>query len=196
MATSSVSTTTQSTAAQVAAANKANAQKIMTSLGAGSGVDVASLAENLMNAEKVPRENALNEKITKAETRINGYAAISYVVGQVQAALGALKDKNDYLGATASVSNASTATAVASSTATEGTHELSVTKLAKAQRDIFTPAFASATAAVPGWSTDADTGARNGGSLTLSYSNGGVAGTQSITANNPTDIVKAINAKG
>jgi len=55
MATSSVSTTTQSTAAQVAAANKANAQKIMTSLGAGSGVEVALLAENLVNAEKVPR---------------------------------------------------------------------------------------------------------------------------------------------
>jgi flagellar hook-associated protein 2 len=128
MATSSVSTTTQSTAAQVAAANKANAQKIMTSLGAGSGVDVASLAENLVNAEKVPRENAINEKITKAETRINGYAALSYVVGQVQAALGALKDKNDYLGATASVNNTSTATALASSTATEGTHELSVTQ--------------------------------------------------------------------
>ena len=194
MATSSVSTTTQSTAAQVAAANKANAQKIMTSLGAGSGVDVASLADNLVNAEKVPRENAINEKITKAETRINGYAALSYVVGQVQTALGALKDKNDYLGATASVSNTSTATAVASSTATEGTHEVSVTQLAKAQRDIFTPAFASATAAVPGWSTDAGTGARNGGSLTLSYSHNGVAGTQSITATNPTDIVKAINA--
>ena len=194
MATSSVSTTTQSTAAQVAAANKANAQKIMTSLGAGSGVDVASLAENLVNAEKVPRENAINEKITKAETRINGYAALSYVVGQVQTALSQLKDKNDYLGATASVSNTNTATAVASSTATEGTHEISVTQLAKAQRDIFTPAFASATAAVPGWSTDAGTGARNGGSLTLSYSNNGVAGTQSITATNPTDIVKAINA--
>jgi len=30
-----------------------------------------------VNAEKVPRENAINEKITKAETRINGYAALS-----------------------------------------------------------------------------------------------------------------------
>ena len=45
-----------------------------------------------------------------------------------------------------------------------------------------------------GTTTDAGTGARNGGSLTLSYSHNGVAGTQSITATNPTDIVKAINA--
>ncbi|NBX53718.1 MAG: hypothetical protein EBT70_01380 [Betaproteobacteria bacterium] len=196
MATSSISnnnSTSQSSAAQLAANNRANAQKIMTSMGAGSGVDVASLAENLMNAEKVPRENAINEKIAKAETRINGYAAISYVVGQVQSALSLLKDQNDYLGANATVSNTGTATAVASSTATEGTHELVVTQLAKPQRDIFTPAFTSATAPVPGWSTDASTGVRNGGGLTLSYTNNGVSGTQTIGANNPTDIVKAIN---
>jgi len=76
MATTSVSNTgttaaSQSTitAAQLKAANKANSQQIMTKLGAGSGVDVASLAQNLVDAERVPKENAINAKIAKSEAR-------------------------------------------------------------------------------------------------------------------------------
>ena len=60
MATSAVSTTTTSTAADIAKSNKANAQKIMNTLGAGSGVDVTSLAQNLVDAERVPKENMIN----------------------------------------------------------------------------------------------------------------------------------------
>jgi methylase of polypeptide subunit release factors len=42
------------TAASVAANNRTNAQKLITALGTGSGVDVASLAQNLTDAERVP----------------------------------------------------------------------------------------------------------------------------------------------
>ena len=94
MATSAVtsanSTTASGNAAQLAATNKANAQKILTSLGAGSGVDVASLAQNLVDAEKSPRATAINAKISKNESRISGYSAISFVVNEVQTALSAL----------------------------------------------------------------------------------------------------------
>jgi flagellar hook-associated protein 2 len=85
MATSPISSssTLATTAEQVAAANKANAQKIKTSLGAGSGVDVSSLAQNLVDAEKMPKANAINSKISKNEARISGYSAVSFVVNEV-----------------------------------------------------------------------------------------------------------------
>jgi flagellar hook-associated protein 2 len=176
------------TAASVAANNRTNAQKLITALGTGSGVDVASLAQNLTDAERVPKANAINAKINKNESRISGYAAIAYVATGVQNALNALKDERSFDGAVASVGNASTVTATAGSTATEGSHALTITQLAKPQRAVFgldqTAGFSDATTAITGLTT---------GSLSLSYTYGGTTGTQTIAATNPTDIVKEIN---
>ena len=176
------------TAASVAANNRANAQKLITALGTGSGVDVASLAQNLTDAERVPKSNAINAKISKNESRISGYAAIAYVATGVQNALNALKDERNFDGAVASVGSASTVTATAGSTATEGSHALTITQLAKPQRAVFgldqTAGFSDATTAITGLTT---------GSLSLSYTYGGTTGTQTIAATNPTDIVKEIN---
>ena len=142
------------TAASVAANNRTNAQKLITALGTGSGVDVASLAQNLTDAERVPKANAINAKINKNESRISGYAAIAYVAAGVQTALNALKDERNFDGAVASVGNAATATATAGSTATEGSHTLEITTLAKPQRAVFgsssTAGFSDATTAITG----------------------------------------------
>jgi flagellar hook-associated protein 2 len=142
------------TAASVAANNRTNAQKLITALGTGSGVDVASLAQNLTDAERVPKANAINAKINKNESRISGYAAIAYVATGVQTALNALKDERNFDGAVASVGNAATATATAGSTATEGSHTLEITTLAKPQRAVFgsssTAGFSDATTAITG----------------------------------------------
>ncbi len=142
------------TAASVAANNRANAQKLITALGTGSGVDVASLAQNLTDAERVPKANAINAKINKNESRISGYAAIAYVAAGVQTALNALKDERNFDGAVASVGNAATVTATAGSTATEGSHALTVTQLAMPQRAVFgsssSAGFSDATTAITG----------------------------------------------
>ena len=142
------------TAASVAANNRTNAQKLITALGTGSGVDVASLAQNLTDAERVPKANAINAKINKNESRISGYAAIAYVATGVQTALNALKDERNFDGAVASVGNTATVTATAGSTATEGSHALTVTQLAKPQRAVFgsssSAGFSDATTAITG----------------------------------------------
>jgi flagellar hook-associated protein 2 len=140
MATTALSSSTSSalapTAAQTAAANKAAAQKLITSLSAGSGVDVASLAQNLVDAERVPQENAINAKITKNESRISGYAALSFVLSNVKTALTDLKDQNSFNSLVASNSNTSAFTVTPSSTAAAGTHDISVLQLATAQRTV------------------------------------------------------------
>jgi len=106
MATTAISSTTGTTttattngataAAQTAAANKAAAQGLISSLGAGSGVDVASLAQNLVNAERVPQENAINAKITKNDGRVSGITASMFMLGELNTALADLKDKKDF----------------------------------------------------------------------------------------------------
>jgi len=176
------------TAASVAAQNRTNAQKLITALGTDSGVDVASLAQNLVDAERVPKANAINAKITKNESRISGYSAIAYVATGVQNALNALKDERNFSSSIASVDNPATVTATAGPTATEGSHALTIRQLAKPQRSVFgagqVDGFSSSTNAISGLTA---------GSLSLSYSYAGKTGTQTIAATNPTDIVKEIN---
>ena len=85
-----------STAASIAASNKANAQKIMTSLGAGSGIDVTTLAQDLVNAEKIPKQNEINNKISKNDARVKGYSAIMFMMTELNKAFTALKDRNSF----------------------------------------------------------------------------------------------------
>lgn len=186
--TSSLSAANAAANASTQAANRANAQKIITSLGSGSGVDVSSLAQNLTDAERIPKQNAINAKISKNEARISGYSAISYVMSQVQTAFNALKDERNFTGAVANVTDPSVVTATAGASALEGSHSLSVSQLAKPQRDVFGSAsdgtgFSSSTDTISGLS-----------SLMLNFTKNGVAGTPlTIAARTPADIVKEIN---
>ncbi len=145
MATTSV--TTSSSAADIAAANKAAAQKLITSLNAGSGVDVASLAKNLVDAEKVPQQNAINAKITKNESRISGYSAVSFVLSELNTAFTALKDQSNFNSIAGSSSQPGAFSATASTTASTGNHEVEVLQIAKAQRSV-SAGFSAPTAAL------------------------------------------------
>jgi flagellar hook-associated protein 2 len=132
----------------VTKANKASAQKLITSLGSGSGVDVASLAQNLVDAERAPKENSINAKITKSQARISGYSAVSYVLSQVNTALTSLKDAKGFN--TVSASNSSSAFNVTTSAdAKLGSHDVDVYSLAKAQRTV-SSVFPSATQSLNG----------------------------------------------
>jgi len=147
--TSSTAATAASTAAQIAAANKSAAQKLLTSLGAGSGVDTASLAQNLVDAERAPQENAINAKITKNDARISGYSAISYVVSQVQTAFTAIKDQTNFSSLTANNSNSTAFSVTTGAYAAEGSHDVEVLQVAKNQRSS-SVGLASATASLNG----------------------------------------------
>jgi flagellar hook-associated protein 2 len=156
MATTAVSSSTTSaastpapTAASIAATNKANAQKIMTSMGAGSGVDVTSLAQSLVNAEKLPKQNEINTKITKNDARVSGYSAVMFMMTELNKSFTALKDRNNFNALSASNSNTSAFDVIAGETAVTGHHDIEVTRLAKPQRTV-SAGVASATASLNG----------------------------------------------
>lgn len=157
MATSAVSSTTStsgttattSTAAQLAAANKASAQKIISSLSAGSGVDVASLAQNLVDAEKAPQENAINAKIAKNDAKVSGMSAVMFMMTELKNAMTAIKDKDSFN--TLNVTNSNTAAlgVLAAGSAIAGQHAVSISSLSQAQRSI-SAGFASSSTPING----------------------------------------------
>lgn len=135
-ATTTTSSSASKTTSTTAAANRAAAQKLISSMSAGSGVDVASLAQNLVDAERIPQENAINAKITKNESKISGYGAVSYVLSQVQTALKDLKDQKSFNTLAVDNSQPNALGVTASSSATVGTHDVEILALAKAQRSV------------------------------------------------------------
>lgn len=169
------------TAAQIAAANKASAQSLINSLGAGSGVDVSSLAQNLVNAEKVPQENAINAKITTNDNRVSGYSAVLFMLGSVNTALADLKDTSDFNSLT--VSGASSSYTLApTATAKEGDHTIQVNSTYKPQKSLSSTAFTDVTTA----------GQIGAGPFTITK---GSAAAVTITpaSNTPQALVDAIN---
>jgi len=159
----------------------------ISALGAGSGVDVKSLANSLVEAERAPRKAVLEKKIQASEGGISGYAAIKFVLGDISTAFSALKNQSAFNVMTTRNSQPS-AFAVTTSTGTAtGSHSVAVTQLAKPQRSI-SPGFTSATSPLTASQP-----------ITLSLSvHGGPAQTIMVpaSANTPEGIVSSVNASG
>ncbi len=165
-------TTTTNTASS---STKNYGQSILTSLSAGSGVDVATLAQNLVEAEKAPQADAINSKIQKCEARISGYGALSYILGDLRSKCAALDDLGDFNSMSTSVSQTSAFSVKTSATASSGNHSISVSQLAQGQRSISSAGFASTSATLP---TDLTLNMNLGGTAlsTLSVATGSTVG--------------------
>ena len=180
--TSSASGTT-STAAASATAAKAS---IINKLGTGSGIDTTSLAQSLVDAERAPRAQAINNNIDKNNKTIAGLSAVKYALSGLQTAFDALKDKSDFKSITATNSQPSAFTAAASTAAEPGSHTVLVNSLASAQRNTGTIAFATSTTSING-----------GNAITLTLGGVGFSGGSTISvaagSDTPAGVVDAIN---
>jgi flagellar hook-associated protein 2 len=160
MVTATTSTTATSTATSTASATptgnsaaKSAAAKLISSLGSGSGVDVNSLANSLVEAEKAPRQADLDTKVSKAEGGISGYAAIKFVLGDLQTAFTNLKNQSSFNTLVPQNSQPSAINLTTTATATTGSHTVAVTQLAQQQRSISAdnvPGFATPLSQVNG----------------------------------------------
>jgi len=155
----------------------------ISALGAGSGVDVKSLATNLVEAERAPRKAAIEKKIKASEGSVSGYAAVKFVLGDLQKAFTGLKNQSVYnvMNTKNSQPNAFSVTTTAATEASN--HTVVVTRLAQAQRTVSS-----------GFATSATPIALATGKLTFTINN--VAKDISIPLNNrtPQGIVEAVNA--
>ena len=128
-------TSTTATSATTTSA-KAAAGKIISTLSAGSGVDVNSLANSLVEAEKAPRKAEIDAKVKKAEGGISGYAALKFVLGDLQTAFTGLKNQSSFNTLVPQISQPNAISVTTTASATVGSHSISVTQLAQQQRSI------------------------------------------------------------
>ncbi len=159
MVTATTSTTSSATSAAATstptgnAAAKSAAAGLISSLGTGSGVDVNSLANSLVAAEKAPRKAEIDAKVTKAEGGISGYAAIKYVLGDLQTAFTNLKNQSAFNTLVPQISQPSAINVTTTASATTGSHTIAVSQLAQQQRSISAdnvPGFATPLSQVNG----------------------------------------------
>lgn len=126
--------TVTSTSSTASAATKSAVQSLITKLGTGSGVDLSSLAQNLVDAEKGPRAQAINDKISKSENRISGYSAMLMSVSTIKSSFEALQ-KPSAVSTMSSTSNVPAQVGVSVTSGAEpGLHEVEVLARAIGQR--------------------------------------------------------------
>ena len=195
-ATTSSTSTATADAQAAAAAKRASAQKIITSLSAGSGVDVAALAQGLVDAERAPQENVINSKISKNEARVSGYAAVKFMLGNVKDALTGLKDANSFNASSVSNSNTSALSVTAGTDADLGSHTVAITTLASAQRNISTGFAASSTALNSGSSFTMDVTVGSASTSTAAVSGLTINGTAITAVSADPTIVTTQGAAG
>jgi flagellar hook-associated protein 2 len=142
MVTATSSTTSNASAAVATGtptgneAAKTAAAGLIKALGSGSGVDVNSLANSLVAAEKAPRKAEIDAKVAKAEGGISGYAAVKYVLGDLQTAFTNLKNESSFNTLVPQISQPNAVSVTTSASASAGNHTVSVTQLAQQQRSI------------------------------------------------------------
>jgi flagellar hook-associated protein 2 len=94
------------------------------------------LAQNLVNAEKVPQENAINAKIAKNDSKVSGLSAVMFMMSELKTAMSALKDKDNFNSLTLANTNTSAVNVVASTSAAAGDHQIVVNAISQAQRSV------------------------------------------------------------
>ena len=105
----------------------------------GSVINVSSLVQQLVTAEIAPQQSVIASQTQTVTTQISALGQLKSALSTFQGALGSLDTASAFNSQTASSSNQSVVTATASSTATTGSYNITVTQLASAQQLISGP---------------------------------------------------------
>ena len=107
---------------------------IVNTLGAGSGIDVKALAQSLVDAEKTPKKERIDEKIAKTEAKITGFGAVKFALSELKTAFAKINDASDFNSIQPSNTQPSAFGITASNTAEAGSYSIEVLQTALAQR--------------------------------------------------------------
>lgn len=153
----------------------------MTSISAtGSGLDIVSLVESLVEAARAPAEERITTANTTATAKLSAISQIKSGMTTLQSALEKLTSSADGASYTATVASGAGFTATTSSDAVAGDYSVEVVSLATAQK-LSSAAYASDASA-----------SGSGGTLTIAYGDESIevaVGADATLA----DIAKAVN---
>lgn len=164
----------------------------LASTGVGTGLDVTTLVSKLMAVERKP-VSVMNNQTTAYKAQLSAYGSLSSSLASLQSAATALNNLTALDGATATVANATLATASASPGAAPGTYSLLVQTVAQAQ-SLATPAFASAASSVGTGTLTFDFGTYSGGAFGLNPAKPSATVTISAGQDSVAGVRDAINA--
>ena len=118
---------------------------VFSALGIGSGMNTTELIQNLLTAERAPKEKKINEKIEKNEVSISAIAELKNSISASSKTIDAMEGTNVFNGSSTSTSVTLTVTDPA--TVKEMSSSINVSQLATSQTLVF-DGFSSATALV------------------------------------------------
>jgi len=152
--------------------------------GIGSGIDIDKIVGALVSAERAPKDAQLARLEKATTTKFSALGQFRGALGELQTAIGSLKDPSLFQKISATVADTSRLTATATQGAAAGTYTIQVKALATSSK-VATASVGSASSA-----------AFNAGQLTVSL--GGVAqGVVDIAQGAKLqDVATAINATG
>jgi flagellar hook-associated protein 2 len=184
--------TTSSTSATQTVAQNATSQ-LLTSLGAGSGIDMTALATNLANAQFAAKTDRLTTRAETLEKQISTASTLKSTLANLASSLGSRVRVGD-LSPQPQIANAAIAKgALSGTTQPKGAYSLEVTSLAAAQT-LASPAYATATSTVGAGSLKLRFGTNSGGAFTEDTAHAAVDVTVPTGAT-LADVASAINAK-
>lgn len=153
----------------------------ISSPGIGSNIDVNGLVGQLLALEARPL-NTLKQRKSQYNAELSAFGKVSSDLSAFQSAVSALKTSDSFKVFTATAADTTYLTSSADSTASAGSHSITITQLAKAQK-LFSEAFA-------------DTATTTIGTGSLTIGNGASSFAVTIDSSNNTldGIVNAVNS--
>lgn len=174
---------------------------IISSIGIGSGLNVASIISQLMVVQNQPVTLLQNQEAANL-TLVSGFGQIQSALSTFQTAMQSLNNPSNYQSVSASVGDTTVASVTATPQAVAGNYSLVVNQLAQAQT-LVTAGQANSTSAIGSGTISFSFGSISGGTNTsgtysgATFTNAGVA-PQTVTINSGnnslTGIASAINA--
>ncbi len=134
--------------------------------GIGSGLDIASLVDQLVTAERAPVENRLNVKEANVQAKLSAYGMLKSALSSFQTTVAGLADVSAFQGLKGTSSDSSVVSVSTSSSANTGNYSIAVTTLAEAQ-SIASKAFADTSSTVGTGSLTFQFGTYNSGGNTF-----------------------------
>ncbi|MCK5335237.1 MAG: flagellar hook protein, partial [Gammaproteobacteria bacterium] len=119
----------------------------LSASGIGSGLDINSLLQQIVEAERAPTENRLNFQEAKAQAEISAFGILQSSITSFKSSLNSLKTSSGFSVNTVSVADRDLLSASASSIATAGSYSIEVESLAQSH-SLATVAFDSLDAVI------------------------------------------------
>ncbi len=130
---SSISSSTPSTAAQLVSTATSGTSGAVTSTGIGSGLNIGAIVASLTTAYGSAQQTQLTNQANSLDAQVSAFGTFTSALDTLQGTLAALETPSQLAGYDATVADTGVATASASSSAVSGTYSLAVQNLATSQ---------------------------------------------------------------